>query len=280
MAYTISLPNSKYGYLVPQEDVFLITKNIFVTADGITRDPTTPSDFSNKSMEEIFQKYPRPSGAKLAAEVFCQTFVDSLKDRRLSLKAVKEAFQRGNESVKNLNSKNLKEVDYLVNDYFGCVAAGGGIEDKKLYWGVIADCGIAVFNKEGKVKFQTLNDVKPFEGYVKRKKIDWKKPANRKLIRSEYRNKPNKTAGGKSISYGALTGEKEAEFFMKFGKIELTKGDMVVFYTDGFEEIIKQSDFFSKIYINSEFLNFCNKLASINYDKFGKEKSLVAVPIY
>lgn len=280
MAYTVSLPNSKYGYLVPQEDVVLITKNIFVVADGVTRDPIKPSDFSNKSTEEIFQKYPRPSGAKLAAEVFCQTFVNSFKDWRLSLEAVKEAFRWGNEAVKNLNRKNLVKVDYLVNDYFGCVAAGGVIKDKKLFWGSITDCGIVVYSKEGKVKFQTPNDMKSFGEYVKKKKIDWKKPANRKLIRSEYRNKPNKMVGGKSISYGVLTGEQEAEFFMKFGKIELTKGDMVVFYTDGFEEIIKQSDFFSKIYISSEFLIFCNKLASINYDKFGKEKSLVAVPIY
>ena len=251
-----------------------------MVADGVTRDPIKPSDFSNKSMEEIFKKYPRPSGAKLAAEVFCQTFVNSLKDWRLSLEAVKEAFQRGNEAVKNLNRKNPVKVDYLVNDYFGCVAAGGVIKDNKLFWGSITDCGIVVYSKEGRVKFQTPNGMKSFGEYVKKKKIDWKKPANRKLIRSEYRNKPNKMVGGKSISYGVLTGEQEAEFFMKFGKIELTKGDRVVFYTDGFEEIIKQSDFFSKIFIGSEFLIFCNKLASINYDKFGKEKSLIAVSIY
>lgn len=288
MIYKISLPNIKYGYLMPAEDAFLIDDRIFCVADGVTRDPISPKDFTDRSVEEILEKYPNPSGAKLAADVFCENFTKLLKaEKRKNIKNVKNAFIWGNKAIAQLNKNHIKKVDYLVNDYFGCVASGGVVKNKKLYWGAICDCGIRVYGKSGKIKFKTSNWMKTFEiyenKYIRKKNFDWGLPKYRKLIRSEYRNNIKKNFNNKLISFGVLTGEKEAEYFMKFGEVNLTKGDLIVFYTDGFENTVKHSRFFDVIYNSSgdvtkkRFLPFTQDLAQKNMAKFGKERTLIAV---
>jgi len=273
---------------MPAEDTFLIDDKIFCVADGVMRDPISPKDFTGKSIEEILKKYPNPSGAKLAADVFCKNFIKSLRTEKIkNTKNVKKAFIQGNKAIAQLNKNYIKKVDYLANDYFGCVISGGVIKNKKLYWGAICDCGIRVYDKSGKIKFKTPNWMKTFETYenkyIRKKNFDWSLPQYRKLIRSEYRNNIKKIFNNKLISFGVLTGEKEAEYFMEFGKVDLTKGDLIVFYTDGFENTVKHSKFFDVIYNPSEgitkkrFLPFTQDLAQKNTAKFGKERTLIAV---
>ena len=83
----------------------------------------------------------------------------------------------------------------------------------------------------------------------------------------------------KLISYGALTGEKEAEYFMSFGELGLEIGDLVIVYTDGFEETLTHKDFLKKFRTKEEFINFSNKLASQDYYLYGKERTLAAIEI-
>lgn len=287
MIYKVSLPNLLYGHLMPPEDSMLAEGKIFCVADGITRDPISPKDFTNLSAENSLKNYPNPSGARFAADIFCESFIKSLYKKVPSLKTIRNAFIFGNKQIAKLNKQIVKKVDYLANDFFGCVASGGVIYNNKLFWAGICDCGIIIYDKNGKIKFQTPNYMKPFEEYEKqylqKRDFNFAMPKYRKMIRSEYRNNTKKIFENKCISYGALTGEKEAEKFMNFGEIGLSKGDLVVFYTDGFEATMQHKKFFKNIYQKTEnlaeqsFVPYSLSLAKEDYNKFGKERTLIAI---
>ena len=102
---------------MPPEDSMLIKERIFCVADGITRDPISPKDFTNLSTEESLNKYPNPSGARFAADIFCESFVKSLNKKVPTIKAIRNAFIYGNKKINELNKKHIKKVDYLVNDF-------------------------------------------------------------------------------------------------------------------------------------------------------------------
>lgn len=286
MIYKVSLPNDLYGHLMPPEDSMLVEGRIFCVADGITRDPISPKDFINLSIEDSLKKYPNPSGARFAADIFCESFVKSLNEKAPSLKTTRNALIFGNKKIAELNKKSIKKVDYLVNDFFGCVVSGGVIYKNKLYWGGICDCGIIIYDKNGKVKFQTPNWMKTFENYenkyLRKNSFNWPMAKYRKMIRSEYRNNAKKIVNNKCVSYGALTGEKEAEEFINFGEIELSKGDLIVFYSDGFEYTVQHKKFFKTLYRNNEnltdqhFIPYTLSLAKQDYHKFGRERTLIA----
>ena len=281
MIYKILLPNFKYGHLTPTEDSFANTDTIFAVADGVTRDPSYDMNFKEKSFEEILKDYPKQSGAKFAADEFTSVFVKTIQKH----KDVRQSFIETNKAIELLNKKYVPEPDYLVNDYYACVASGGYIENGILYWGVIGDCGVIVYDKEGVVKLKTPNPYAVFEDYVKKGKITfkWELAEGRKFVRSEFRNKPEKTIDGKRASFGVLTGEKEAEQFIYTGELRLDKDDLVVFYTDGFEPVLEDFSFFKSLYQNDEnvigqgLLEFDKQMTTKDPDKYGKERTLIAV---
>ena len=165
MLYKASLPNDLYGHLMPPEDSMIVGGRIFCVTDGITRDPISPKNFINLSIEDSVKKYPNPSGARYASDIFCKSFVKSLNKKIPSLKTIKNAFVYGNKKAGELNKKYIKKADYLANDFFGYVAIGGVIYKNKLFWSGICDYGIIIYDKNGKIKFQTPNWMKPFENF-------------------------------------------------------------------------------------------------------------------
>ena len=93
----------------PIEDQFYATETEAIVADGITRDPIGVSDLSVCSNEEFLEKYPKPSGAELAAKTICDTF--SKTNGSLMEKLIK-----CNESVRKLNNKYKYGVlNYVLN---------------------------------------------------------------------------------------------------------------------------------------------------------------------
>ena len=62
------------GLDFPIEDQFYADELCAIVADGITRDPIGLPDFSVVSEQEVVRKYPRPSGAELAAKEICAHF--------------------------------------------------------------------------------------------------------------------------------------------------------------------------------------------------------------
>lgn len=283
MIFACTFPNIKLEHVKPIEDSFQIAGNIFCVADGITRDPLTPSDFTGLSPEEFFKNYPNPSGAKIAADLFCNEFVKNLAGRLASVAVVKDAFTVANSAIGQLNKDNVPHVDYLVNDFWACVAAGGIIDNSELRWGMIGDCGIIVFNSSGKIKFHTEDGLAAFSSYRAVFPMDGNKPEMRKIVRSEFRNNPRKIVNDKCVGYGALTGEREAEYFMQFGKVGLVSGDLIVFYTDGFAPMVTQKEFFSILeepaenIVKQKLTSYSMKLAQQDCEKFGDERTLIAL---
>lgn len=70
---------------------------------------------------------------------------------------------------------------------------------------------------------------------------------------------------------------------MYFGKIELYKGDLIVFYSDGFESTVQHKKFFQTVYqknenlVDQHFIPYALSLAKQNYHKFGRERTLIAI---
>ncbi len=282
MIYAVSYPNSRYGHLMPAEDSFLHTVTTFGVSDGITRDPITHLTLATHTIEELLAYYPNPSGAAWAAELFCTTFVQEMKSNL----SIKHAFLDANKAIHKLNQKHIKGVDYLQNDYFGCVASGGVMRDRVLRWGVIGDCGIIVFSKKGEMRFQTPNSMAAFENAVRQGNITfkWETDEGRRCVRSQYRNRPDQLIDGECVSYGALTGEPSAESFIYSGELEIETGDLVLFYSDGFEPIVRHPKFWEEVgRYSGDFFDslksFNQTLITENQPKFGKERTLIAMRV-
>lgn len=162
----------------PIEDQYYSSLNEAIVADGITRDPIGIPVLTCSEKEGI-KKYPRPSGAELAAKAICDTFAKSkgsLKERLITCNA----------SVKVLNDKYIKECDYLENDYYGAVASCIHIENNILNYAYICDCGVIVYDSLGNIKFQTEDDKEKYsDSYIKQveMEISWDFPETRAKIR-------------------------------------------------------------------------------------------------
>lgn len=62
-------------------------------------------------------------------------------------------------------------------------------------------------------------------------------------MRRRYRNNINNIVDGELLSYGALTGEETATYFVKTGLLDLQENDFVFFYTDGADPLIFSKEF-------------------------------------
>lgn len=289
--FDLQIDDQNYKGIRPNEDYMGFVWNLFVVADGITRDPIGISNFNDASLEELAEAYPNPSPARIAAERFVEKFLEYMGPNINSLEEFKSRFKYSNNSIKELNEKENPNPDYLENDYWACVAAACCIKDDKLFWGVIGDCRIKVFDSNGKLKFDTPNSVDDFEKFFygpenDRSNFDWSVSESRVLIRKEFRNNPNKKFKGKVVGYGAATGEKNAEKFMYFGELVLSPNDFIVIYSDGFEHTTQHQDFFKQIHHTlsegdiRELEAWSLELGKQDYNKFGHERSMLLISVY
>jgi len=240
----------------PTEDSYSINNNnnnnIFAVADGVTRDPLEylPDINTLKGKIEFTFNYPRPSPAKEAADLFCETFPAVLRDYNKCNRnefAIKEAFKESNNGIKQWNKQNIPNPNYIMDDFAGCVASGVYQNDGFVHWGYLCDCGVAIFDEKGNLKFKT-EDQGPskFDKYFWKDKrlqdISWGNPKARKIIRSEYRNNPSE-----KYSYGVLTGEKTAISYVRTGTNEIGSNEHLIVYSDGLEDIIFSEKFADKL---------------------------------
>lgn len=259
------------GFNFPIEDQYYANDNEAIVADGITRDPEGISDFSKCTKQEFLEKYPRPSGAELAAKKVCESFSKSNG-------TLKERLIIANEDVKELNKEYIKNCDYLENDYYGTVASCISIKDDTLYYAYICDCGVIVYDKNGNIKFKTKDDKELYsDPYINKIGIPWYLPEARKIVRSEYRNNLNNVIDGKCISYGALTGEESAISFIRRGQLKLYEGDIIIVYSDGFTCYLNEKEFINNIinFNKDIFEKYVEAKSKEDYEKYGKEKTLV-----
>ncbi len=255
----------------PMEDQFYADDYEVIVADGITRDPIGVSDLNACSFQQMLEKYPRPSGGELAARTVTQTFANTVGD-------LKERLIKCNQAVKELNRIYIQKCDYLQNDYYGAVAACVQIDGNTLHYAYICDCGIIVYNKSGDIKFQTEDDKERYsDPYINQIGIPWNLPEARVIVRRDYRNNLDNIKNGKCVSYGALTGEETAISFIKSGQLELSVGDIVAVYSDGFTPFLKDAQFIELLYHFNQikFETLIHSKSIENPEQYGKEKTIV-----
>lgn len=272
LVYKNTFDNTKtLNFNFPIEDQFYASETEAIVADGITRDPIGINDLSTCSPKDFLERYPRPSGAELAAKVICDIF--SKTDGSLMEKLIK-----CNECVRELNDKYISKCDYLENDYYGAVASCISIENCTLNYAYICDCGIIVYDRLGNIKFQTEDDKELYsDPYINKIGIPWNLPEARVIVRRDYRNNLSNIQDDKCVSYGAITGEKSAIEFIRTGQFQLSYGDIIVVYSDGFSKFLYDKDFISQIldFEKVEFERYIEAKSRLNYEKYGKEKTLV-----
>lgn len=273
-----TLHNPKYNsFNLPTEDSFKVRTDkdygIFVVADGITRDPNKIKkiviDFSNKELaKKISKNYPRPSPAKIAADLFCKSFVKYYNNSF----DIFELFKKANDKIRLLNKKKNKKQDYLGNDFWACVASGAILSNNRLYWGFISDCGLAVFDESGKLKFRTNNEgpSKQIDALLKKRGTSFAFQKGRRLARKFYRNNP-----AESFSYGAITGEQKSLYYVRTGEIKVNCGDYIIFFSDGALPIL----FSDKFNISKQFKNLKKYFMKNSNNIAGGEATVVAIKI-
>ena len=223
---------------------------IIAVADGVTRDPTEylPNIKTLSGKLQFALNYPKPSPAKKAADIFTRIFPEVIRDfKERDEKAIKEAFIEANRRIGKWNDHNIKNVDYLVHDFAGCVASGTSEKSGFVHYGYLTDCGIAIFDENGNLRFRTED-----EGPTKKDKyiwqderlqgIDWMNPEARRIVRKNYRNNTIE-----KHSFGVLTGEESAISYVRIGTQEIKLNENLIVYSDGLEEIIFSNEFASKL---------------------------------
>ena len=100
--------------------------------------------------------------------------------------------------------------------------------------------------------------------YIKNYKYDWRESKDRIMVRRDFRNKPNVKYNGKEVSFGVLTGEKEAEHYIDVYKINLSNIKYICAYSDGCEPFFEEKEISKETIINPYII-----------EKEGKERTLV-----
>jgi len=252
---------------------------IFTIADGVT--------LRGRSKEY----YPIPSLALKAAKIFCQEAIkfSERNYQNFSLKEVKKVFKLTNEKIKEFNkkrgiTKRKKGFNYWDIDFYHCTAVFVLIKNKKLYWGKICDSDIFVYDRKGNLKFQS-----PSGGVFKRPG-PWDKemvqfqqgtPEREAQARRVYRNRLDKR--NQPYGYGVLTGEKSALSYLNKGVINLTKGDIIFLFTDGFRDYFDLEKFKKALpnwkNLEKTIKKLSKTLSKLNLSKFGRERTLIGIKI-
>lgn len=243
---------TKYNLKPVAEDYFAIKENIFCVADGVTRDSiygeSIPYPKNKEEVEEWIKVYPNPSGAYQAAQICAESFVkyaSELKKEEINEKSILDIIKKANLEIAQINEG--REIDYLANDLFCCVAVGGYIVDNNMYCFSIGDCHITVLDDKFNTIFTSINNHKQFEDYLenvysKKQQYDWNKADDRVMVRRDYRNKPKMKYNGQDVSFGVLSGEKEAEYYIDTYKVNLEKAKYICAYSDGCEPFFKEKE--------------------------------------
>ena len=133
--------------------------------------------------------------------------------------------------IRDYNKLNFPDPDFSTNDLASCVASAAIINPPNLYYGFIADCGVAVISEDGKVQKTENQGPDKFERKVWEKNYPgktWRDKEAKRDYLSKYRNKP-----GEPMSFGVLNGEPKGEHYITTGIFSLRKGDTVLVYSDG-----------------------------------------------
>ena len=263
---------AKYGIKPVAEDYFEAKQNIFCIADGVTRDSiygeSVPYPENKEEVEKWIEVYPNPSGAFEAAKICVQNYIKIVSDaKEINKEIMFEIVKKVNNEIWKINEG--RKIDYLAEDLYGCVAVGGVFQRESMYAFSIGDCHIKAFDENFNLQFESINNHANFEKYLsevymKNNEFDWNKSKDRVIVRRDFRNKPNVKYKEKEVSFGVLTGEKEAKHYIDTYKIDLSSIKYICAYSDGAEPFFEKKEIIKDIILNPS-----------KFEKEGKERTLI-----
>lgn len=201
----------------PAEDVAFVDEDCLAVADGVTRDRLPDGS------------YPEPSPAAVAARLFCEAVAD------LGARAPIHAFEDANRRIMRLNQAlGLDNPGHVhERDAAGTVAAVARIEPHQIAWAYIADAGIALLDRDGRVLAETHDDVQTARQYFPSATLP--SAYKRAVIRGHLRNHPTLARGG----YGVLTGQSAALGYVRSGYWTVNNAHVCVVFSDGFRPLLR-----------------------------------------
>jgi serine/threonine protein phosphatase PrpC len=153
------------------------------------------------------------------------------------------------------------------------------IKNKKAYWWSLCDSGVALFNGRGKKTFFSP------DGWVNFPK-DWKeKKGEKKKIIARHRDYRNAVGEkGELTGYGVVDGEETAKLYLNIGTLDISAGDFILLYTDGFENYLNLKEFIELFVkwpenLENQFENVISEKSKESPKKYGREKTIIAVSI-
>lgn len=193
----------------PNEDYFsiLTERNLFVIADGVTRDKENG-------------KYPNPSPSSEVSKIFCHKVIEVYSGTKLNLKKV---FVEANKEIKKYNVR--------YPGYFkpGTVGIAVLIEGNNLSFASIGDCIGIILRNGNLIKFNEKQTEKLRNSAQK---------FSSEIIRTEICNNILNP-----FAYGVINGDINANNFIEFGELNLQIGDKVVLMSDGLEMLLELERF-------------------------------------
>ena len=149
-----------------------------------------------------------------------------------------------------------------------------------LEWAHVCDAGIAVLNKNGKIKLKKDGCASYFQWPHDAGRYDFAtwEFINRTIARNAV------SARGKLLGYGVVTGEPEALRYVESGSFRLAVSDTVVLYTDGFTPYFSLASFRNVIAHVSSHILLQKKIVDLarQYQKkegWNREKSLIVIKV-
>jgi hypothetical protein len=226
----------------PKEDYHIASNDplVFVVSDGVT--------LNFERLIETDRKYPNPSPAGIVAEIFCKAVIakGSEKFSDISSKCAEDIFRYANTEVGKYNQKVGKsDISGNPTEYYSATGAFTIVKDRRAYWVSICDAFVAHFSSNMRMKFMSTGYCSP---------------------------------------YAVINGEERMADHIENGVFDLEKGDRVFVFTDGFEYYVKDQDFLSLFIewddtLEKRIVDFSRKKNELNSDKYGHERSLIAVCI-
>jgi hypothetical protein len=261
----------------PQED-YLETSSrfpIFAVADGVTLEMNPDGT------------YPNPSGAGEAARLFCTHAICEAEKRykEFSQDDLSETFLAGNKAVgayNNSQGRVRNKLNYWNIDLFAATVTFGILKENKFYWASLCDCYVAHYDSDMRPKFRS-----PECWPAERRCFppDWEQrpeDERKKEIRRMYRN--GVQSDGQMCGYGVATGEANAEKYLNTGVLELSQGDRVFLYSDGFEQYFNLPQFLDIFRLWPD--NLQEQIEALTAAKsredganFGHERTIIALKI-
>ncbi len=230
----------KKNYSYPQEDYLLTSNNppVFVVSDGVT--------LNFMKLVEYNKEYPNPSPAGDVSRIFCESVIESVKEKynNFKLNDILDVFKYANGKVFEYNKKVGKsDISGNKTGFYSATGSFVVILDNKAYWASICDSFVAQFDKEMNIKFISSGVCRP---------------------------------------YAVINGEEQMAEYLDSGVLDIEEGDRIFVFTDGFEQYIKNPDF-QKIFlewdknIENNIDKFSEKMILEDLEKYGHERSLISI---